>query len=297
MIDHLRRYLTRRSNLERLWRIWRTTRNWHEVLLVYLGLKRLSVAYLRSGDVFPVTKESWFEYWEHITAEYVRTELGVDILSKDTVSFEYLGRRLVLRFPKKVNFGALLGTFLYEDYASLNVSDKHVIDIGAYIGDTSIYFALKGARKVFAIEPYPFTFNLLVENIVVNSLEPVIKPINAAITDRDGVKYIPYIEEDTFGEPVYNHKLYEVTVNVPTYKLSTLIETLKQDIELNRLVLKLDCEGCEYDAILGSDIGTLKAFKEIILEFHSDPKPLINKLRESGFRVQVIMPGILYARQ
>lgn len=67
--------------------------------------------------------------------------------------------------------------------------------------------------------------------------------------------------------------------------------------------MKIDCEGCEYDAILSSSNETLRMFKEIILEFHGDPKPLIHKLKESEFKVKIVdrdlklKVGILYAKQ
>jgi len=54
-----------------------------------------------------------------------------------------------------------------------------VVDIGASIGDSSIYFALNGASYVIALEPYPYTFNLAVKNVKVNNLNDKIKILNA----------------------------------------------------------------------------------------------------------------------
>jgi len=42
---------------------------------------------------------------------------------------------------------------------------KSVVDIGAFVGDTAIYFAIKGAEKVIAIEPHPGAYEELAENI------------------------------------------------------------------------------------------------------------------------------------
>lgn len=136
------------KKLGRFYRIYKTTKNWYEVLLVYLGLKKFRVALLRSGYTIPVSKETWSEHWKCITIEFLKAKLRDLRLSMDMVTFEYLGRRILLRFPRQVNFDTLLRTFIYEEYAYLNV-----VEIGAYIGDTAIYFALKGARKVFAVEP------------------------------------------------------------------------------------------------------------------------------------------------
>jgi hypothetical protein len=40
-------------------------------------------------------------------------------------------------------------------YDNIDVYGRDVVDIGANVGDSSIYFALKGARKVVGVEPLP----------------------------------------------------------------------------------------------------------------------------------------------
>jgi len=50
-------------------------------------------------------------------------------------------------------------------------------------------------------------------------------------------------------------------------------------------VLKMDCEGCEFDVIL-NDYEHVKLFKELILEYHGDPVPLFNIL-VNGFDCKI----------
>jgi len=64
------------------------------------------------------------------------------------------------------------------EYEPSNVKDRVVVDIGAYVGDSAIYFALKGARKVIVIEPHPGAYAEMLENIKLNNLEGVIIPVN-----------------------------------------------------------------------------------------------------------------------
>ena len=59
--------------------------------------------------------------------------------------------------------------FLREDYHDVNIRNKIIIDVGAYIGDSAIYFALKGARKVIAIEPHPGAYAEMLDNIRLNN--------------------------------------------------------------------------------------------------------------------------------
>ena len=55
--------------------------------------------------------------------------------------------------------------FFNEDYSKLNVHNKTVIDIGGFIGDSAIYFILKGAKKCITLEPFPANFKILLKNI------------------------------------------------------------------------------------------------------------------------------------
>ncbi len=79
-------------------------------------------------------------------------------------------------------YAAIYGVFEEEDYKFLNVKDKNVLDIGAFVGDSPIYFILKGAKKVYAIEPHLDAYNEMLENIKLNNMEDKIIPINMGIS-------------------------------------------------------------------------------------------------------------------
>jgi FkbM family methyltransferase len=83
-------------------------------------------------------------------------------------------------------YAPIVEVFEFGEYSFVDVKDRIVIDIGAYVGDSSIYFALKGAKKVIAIEPRPKAFEELVSNIRLNGLETIIVPINAAVASKAG---------------------------------------------------------------------------------------------------------------
>jgi FkbM family methyltransferase len=42
-----------------------------------------------------------------------------------------------------------------------------VINIGAFVGDSTIYFAVKGAKRIIAIEPHPKAFEELLEKHII----------------------------------------------------------------------------------------------------------------------------------
>jgi len=78
---------------------------------------------------------------------------------------------------------SILEVFEYESYKPLmNIEGIDVVDIGAFCGDSSIYFALLGAGRVIAVESDKHLFEELVENIRINRLKDKVNPLNIAIT-------------------------------------------------------------------------------------------------------------------
>jgi len=295
-----------RSRIGSFWKVYRVARNWYDVLAVRLGLREHCVVYTRSGRSYVISRSAWDDAWKHINVEFLEAEskskLRILALSMDkskgegVIAFRWLGKEVVLYFPLIGFYGlinAMKDSFVEESYRSLNVNSRCVVDVGAYIGDTAVYFALKGAWKVLAVEPHPYTYSFLARNIEENLLSRVVIPVNACVGGKEEVIRIPYLKEDSLSKPLRNHGL---GVEVPCYNLQRLVEELKVYCEDRDLVLKMDCEGCEYDAILNSDGETLRMFREIILEFHDSPKPLIDKLRKSGFEVRSVKPTILFAK-
>jgi len=170
-------------------------------------------------------------------------------------------------------YSSVYDTFIEEEYKFLNVKDKNVLDIGAFIGDSPIYFILKGAKKVYAIEPHPDAYNEMLENIKLNNMYDKIIPINI------GISYgYDYISISTMKVNTQHILLMpgERGYKIPAYSLSKLIDKYNIDAQ----ILKMDCEGCEYDIIL-KDYDTIKEFDEIGFEYHAyNTKIPVNKLLE-----------------
>jgi len=87
------------------------------------------------------------------------------------VTFEFEGRRLTLLGFARI--GDSEGVFVEQDWAWLPVVGRTVVDIGASLGDSPAYFALRGAGKVLAYEANPDALDLLKQNIALNSLRNV----------------------------------------------------------------------------------------------------------------------------
>jgi hypothetical protein len=50
-------------------------------------------------------------------------------------------------------YSATFYVFDYGDYEPLDVKGKVVVDVGTYVGDSAIYFVLKGARRFLLLSP------------------------------------------------------------------------------------------------------------------------------------------------
>jgi len=167
--------------------------------------------------------------------------------------------------------------FLREDYFDVDVKDRDVVDVGAYVGDSSIYFIQRGAFRVIAIEPHPFTYDMLhyhvTENKLLFPLIGYIKPVNAGLASKPGRVCV-----DTPSDKVAvtYFKPGDCSATVPAITLGELINMF--NIDPSEAVLKMDCEGCEYDVVL-NDYGHVRLFREVVFEYHGDPMVLLNVLK------------------
>jgi FkbM family methyltransferase len=66
---------------------------------------------------------------------------------------------------------------------SVDLKGSTTLDIGAHMGVTSVPFALKEARKVYAFEP-SHLYRKLTTNMALNGLENVIVTQRKAVGDR-----------------------------------------------------------------------------------------------------------------
>lgn len=155
----------------------------------------------------------------------------------------------------------ILEVFEYGSYEDLEVSGRVVVDVGAFVGDSPIYFVLRGARLVIALEPHPQNYAEMIDNIGLNRLGEKIVPLNTALGARPGVIKIAKETKPDLRVGVLGSGEHEV----PLTTLGQLLGT--HDIG-ERALLKMDCEGCEYDAILyGYD--DVKRFDEVVFEYHT----------------------------
>ncbi len=176
----------------------------------------------------------------------------------------------------------LFDTFEDKCYEFFDVKDKVVLDIGGFIGDSAIYFAGKGAKKVVVYEPNPHIFEIAKQNVKLNKLTNKIQVIQKAVAKECGVHSFFFIKDHP-GESSLYFKLEDaLKTQVNTVSLSSVIQELGH-IDL----IKIDCEGAEYDILPAAYAeGALKNVDAIVMEVHGPLKPILDILQRAEFKIQ-----------
>ena len=167
-------------------------------------------------------------------------------------------------------------------YNKLNIKNKIVLDIGGSIGDSAIFFAINNAKKIIYVEPYPVNFELAKKNVSENHLEEKIELNLGACAGKSGILKIDPNTQSSMRTPLEEN---ESSFSIPLFTIESLVE--KYDTQ--DIVLKMDCEGCEYESILNTSSSSLQKFSEIIIEFHNGFKNLKKKLEQANFSITKIV--------
>ena len=174
-----------------------------------------------------------------------------------------------------------------------------VIDIGGYIGDFTLY-ALRnmGVKKVIVCEPMIENFRILRENIENNGYEDNVILVKKAVSStKKDVSLNIMVKGEKVKEEVHasEYKIYNDNVAdrkvriVPSIRMTDLINNYKvESIDL----LKIDCEGGEFDILLNMPDWIYERIRNIVFEyhridgFHELSGELMGKLKTFGYSVR-----------
>ena len=177
-----------------------------------------------------------------------------------------------------------------EDTYSNDFQNYTVIDIGASTADSSIYFAFRGAKEVYGIEPMKESYDIGLYNIKLNNLESKVHLINAALSSKsDTVDLIVSSKYPNANSINPTDKVKKSGIYFDSKRVIDSI-SLKDIISLYGLakidLLKMDCEGCEYEVLKNIDVETISLIDNIIIEYHDGIKFLAKLLEEQGYKVK-----------
>jgi len=206
--------------------------------------------------------------------------------------FEFMKKQLRFYFRKELTQDAievLEWYFLGGQYEKLKAKDRDVLDIGANIGDTAIYFALRGAKRVVSLEVFPVTFEIAKLNIQKNGFAEIISLLNEGAGASGSLNLDRSLLASRSSEAHESGGDISVRIN----SLSEIVARFG----LQDAVLKINCEGCEYDLFSGASGEVLRHFSQIMLEYHYHGAGSISKiLKQAGFSVKIFDREYFYNR-
>ena len=157
--------------------------------------------------------------------------------------------------------------YLLKELDNYIPKDGVILDIGANIGNHSLYWAKKKlAHKIFAFEPMLSTYQILLRNVQINHLENKVFTYNIGLSDTESnAELNTYI----FSNPDIKFSLESIgsaalsKSDEGEMKLQAL-DSLPFINELERIdFVKIDVEGFECNVLKGAE-KTLRKFKPII---------------------------------
>jgi len=166
------------------------------------------------------------------------------------------------------------------------------VDVGAYVGWYAIHFskAVGGTGKVFAFEPNPTVFPILIKNLEVNGCKNC-RAFNLAVSNSNGALHLEVHPIRADRSRVV--KAFEGgVVKVQSISLDEFLPQLTDKVDL----IKVDVEGIEVNVLEGCKNIIKQQLPKLFIEFH--PEVLrygerfakLLRLLDSTYTLQFFLP-------
>ena len=199
--------------------------------------------------------------------------------------------RVVALYLRKFSFLERSETDLFKSFVRKGMM---VVDIGANLGYYTLIAAdLVGPQgKVFAFEPDPENFRLLLKNIEANGYRNV-KAVNQAVTDKTGKAELFLCEESSGSHSIHDFGEKRKSITVSSTSLDDFLGKRFSRVDL----VKIDVEGVEPIVFSGmKEIIKANPKLVIITEFwpHAlkkagfDPADFLKTLEDQDFLIHLI---------
>lgn len=136
------------------------------------------------------------------------------------------------------SFGVIEEVFIEDTYSQLH-NLNCILDLGAFLGESSIYLIKNKNKKVIAVEADPDNYKYLIKNV--KKFNNII-PYNLAVSITKG--RLRFSKNDEFDLGTNSKKLfkkYKITFEIDSIPISELIEKYNPD------GIKMDIEGGEFE--------------------------------------------------
>lgn len=192
-----------------------------------------------------------------------------------------------------------------ESYAT-DYAGAVVVDIGAHKGYFGAYASVCGARAVIAYEPERANLDVLERTAAGYRGRSVDWIVHATAVDARAGTAELHVMSASWGHALAPPPEFaEHEMGVETIGVAALADVLADAVALadgSRVVVKMNIEGAECSAILGTDSGAWDGVDELLVETHPwaacDADALAAHLAPAGLsRVESSHPAVLRMRR
>ena len=159
------------------------------------------------------------------------------------------------------------------------------LDCGANIGNHSLFFAcIAKAKKVFAFEGNPPTYDILVKNIELNNLQNKVTAYNCVLGKKEGFAQISHCDLLNIGGTDFAESEDQSGIEMKA------LDSFSFDSKID--FVKMDVEGFEYQVLQGSKDLLIKDKPILWIEIFSRNYPQVSQLlSELGYKQIEVLDG------
>lgn len=173
---------------------------------------------------------------------------------------------------------------------------SNVIDVGGHIGMFSIFYSsLHPNSNIYIFEPNPDNFEQIICNIKLNNIRNIMA-FNFALSNKTEKKVFYNNAINNGGNSFYNH-LINKKDQVKSYVETVSINKFLYSKKINKIdLIKLDCEGAEYEILDTLKNNKTISINQIVGEYHNidvnlNVNLLIENLKQLGFTCSLTKNG------
>jgi FkbM family methyltransferase len=198
-----------------------------------------------------------------------------------------------LQIGRGVDHVPIIEVFLREEYGRI-ADGATILDLGANIGTFSVY-AASSARdvRIWAYEPLADFHALLAKNVEINRLGSAIRCFNCAVGADTGRRQL-VVENAAFSFPTLLAAEGVRAGRRVEVECAALIEILDSNDLKHVDLVKMDCEGSEYEILYGAPDTCFERIREIRMEYHNLPaercnvRDLMAFLQERNYTITMV---------
>jgi len=192
--------------------------------------------------------------------------------------------------------------FLRNEYDMTLTGPSVIVDVGMNVGFATLFFARDRNAVVFGYEPFGTTYKQALKNLDLNNeLKGRIRPNQYGLAGSTRKMDVPYSFELNRSAGIFGlskdatprgfRARDEIMEQIQLIDATEEIRRIRSKFPSHDMILKLDCEGAEYeivDSLYRS--GELRGIKALLVEWHlrrpdNNPEDIVRKCEASGFIV------------